>query len=437
MSQEQIDSELKALLKDFGEKISSIRLEVPALDHLAELAGSKGPAAGMPAAPLEPEDETARRIDEMLAAAGILPPPRPADEPETPPAGRFRQEPPTKEMSREEYPPAETGGALPEAARQPSSSRAVPATSPAAGAALVPAFPAPGGPFSEPPPRIACEGRSSPAVPEGIGPPAEAARARRRRLAAWTAGAVLAVIAGAKGVSDWQAHRLKQIHQVFPLPYTNTSALAEKAGFLYTLDPKRGLLFTFGTGDLKVRSVQKFSNPALSGLALGEDSVWSSNAEAGEVYQHYLDPVFSVRNTFSNPESRPTAVHWDGRHLWTSDRRTETISQYSVDAVLTPVRQYTLAGIAPAGIHVSRGLLWIADTLSRKVYRYELGSLLSVRDYFDLGEWLSPNCRVTGFAVGESHLWLITENPAELHRFRLDGLEAAAKALPANGTTPR
>ena len=259
----------------------------------------------------------------------------------------------------------------------------------------------------------------------------------RRRLLLGLGAAVLAVLAAAKAVGDFQARRLKQLHQVFPLPYTNTSAIAEKAGLLYTLDPKRGLLFTFSEADLKVRSVQKFSNPALSGLALGEDSMWSTNSEAGEVYEHYLDPVFSVRNTFSNKESSPSAVYWDGRHLWTGDRRTETISQFSVDGVLTPVRQYTLAGIEPAGIHVSEGLLWVADGLSRKVYRYELGSLLGVRDYFDLGERLSPNCKITGFAVGEPYLWLMTENPAELHRFRLEGLEAAAKALPANGTAPR
>jgi len=191
--------------------------------------------------------------------------------------------------------------------------------------------------------------------------------------------------------------------------------LAVRDGKVYTLDPRRGLLFILSSDLMEVLEVRKFPNPAMSGLAWGRDFLWSTDARAGRIYQHEHDSVFSLRKTFANPHHHPSAVYWDGKYLWTSDVRNQTIYQHTVGKALTLVGQYTLPGLSPVGLHRAGDLLWVFDGISRKVYRYRLGSLLSRHDAIDLDAWLPRHSQPTGFAVEGPHLWIVTENPAEVH----------------------
>ena len=210
----------------------------------------------------------------------------------------------------------------------------------------------------------------------------------------------------------------------------STAGLAVKDGTLYTLDPTRGLLLAFAASqsELKVLAIRKFSGAAAGGLAWGEDCFWSTDPQNGRIYQHRLDSAYTVMTTYANPESHPSAIAWDGRYLWTSDARTETILQYSVDRALTPARQYTLPGMVPVGIHLEGGALWVFDELSRKAYTYGLGGVLAARDSIDFRDRLPANCRVTGFAADGASIWIVTENPAEIHRFDLRRLKREANA---------
>lgn len=241
---------------------------------------------------------------------------------------------------------------------------------------------------------------------------------RRWRWIGLLAGAIL-VAAGlaVPAAKRWYAQFRTQLHHAFPLSYTNTTALTANDGMLYTLDPQRRLLFTFSADDMQIRAVQKFSRSSINGLAWANDYFWSTNAEAGHIYEHAMDALSTIRKTYANPQSRPSAVYWDGKHLWVSDLRTETIYQYSVGDTLIPVKQFTLSGIVPAGIHHSENHLWILDAPTRTMHRYRIGGLLKLEESFDFSGWLPPECRVTGFAVDGSHFWLITQNPAATHRF--------------------
>lgn len=214
-----------------------------------------------------------------------------------------------------------------------------------------------------------------------------------------------------------------KIHSSFPLPYASTAGLANEKGVFSSIDPQRQLLFTFEFNQAKVKSVRKFSNPAASGLAKGAGSFWSTDAAGGYIYRHNIDKEYSISQTYANPDQSPSAIYWDGEYLWVSDLRTETIYQYSVNGSLVPTKQYTLPGIVPAGIHAANNVLWVLDAVSRKVYRYKTGALLTGLDWADLSPWLPSQGKATGFSADASAMWVITENPAALHRFDLKHLK--------------
>jgi len=275
-----------------------------------------------------------------------------------------------------------------------------------------------------------------------------AVRPRAKRNAAawrprlkWTllAAALAALcVAALRSAARWASSGSPRAHRSFALPLASTAGLAAKDGALYTLDPARGLLaaFTAAGSELKVISMRMFSGAAAGALAWGEDCIWSTDAQNGRILRHRLDADYTVATAYANAESRPTAVYWDGSHLWASDARTETILRYGVDGVLTPQRQYALPGMVPAGIRLEEGaargsgpkgaVLWVFDSLSRRAYAYGVDGMLAARDSIDFRGRLSPGCRVTGFAQDGGFIWIVTENPAELHRFDLRYLKREA-----------
>jgi hypothetical protein len=90
---------------------------------------------------------------------------------------------------------------------------------------------------------------------------------------------------------------------------------------------------------------------------------------------------------------------------------------------LTPLNLYDLPGAAASGIYAANGLLWVLDSQSRRLtrYSYDTGSLSAV-DTVDLGPRLPADVAVSGLAVGGDFLWVLTAQPAVLHRFALRGL---------------
>lgn len=263
--------------------------------------------------------------------------------------------------------------------------------------------------FPEPPPPSAPPPRAA-AAPEP-------ARGRRAR---WYALALAALLAGA-GYGRWRQQARARTHFSFPLAYSDAAGLAVKDGVLVSADPKRRLLYTYSTDAVQVLSVQKSPDPAPTGLTWGDGCLWTADPESGAIHQHEPSQ-FEVRRTFANPERSPSALYWDGRRLWASDARTETVYQYAVGASLAPAAQHTLPGIVPVGFHLSEDLLWVFDALTRKVYRYRIGGLLTVQDSYDLSPWLPAASRAKGFTADKDDLWLVTENPAEIHRFDLKSL---------------
>jgi hypothetical protein len=208
------------------------------------------------------------------------------------------------------------------------------------------------------------------------------------------------------------------------LSYTQTAGLAVKGQSIFSADPQRQLLFTLTRENGQIKAVQKFPNSFLSGLAAGADCLWSTDLE--RMYQHNLDPDYSVRRSYSNPSQAPEAIYWHDGFLWVGDSRTATVSKYAAGDSLSLAKQYALPGVTPAGFYISENLLWILDPAENRIARYMLGPTLNLVDFLDLASWTPAGSRTTGFTVDASDLFLVTENPAELHLIGLKNLKRPA-----------
>jgi hypothetical protein len=220
----------------------------------------------------------------------------------------------------------------------------------------------------------------------------------------------------------------RSAHASFPLPLGRMMGLVVRDGTLLTVDTDKQALVTMAADTGRIVSREKFPNPSLRGFTWGQGSFWSSDLESGFIYQHGPAEPHSLINAF--PTSRSISVlHHDGQTLWASDVRSEIVHRYFLtgkapDEKLSRQGEYPLPGIVVGGFYQADGVLWILDSLSRKVRRYRLGSggKLSLLDTIDLSPWLATNSEIAGFTVDASSLWLITDNPASLHRFDLPGL---------------
>jgi hypothetical protein len=225
----------------------------------------------------------------------------------------------------------------------------------------------------------------------------------------------------------WQALP-REIHASYSLPLGRMTGLALRQGMALTIDTDKQALISIDTRTGTIASREKFPNPSLRGFAWGQDSFWSSDSESGFIYRHGPKEPHSLINAF--PSTRPVAVlYHDGETLWASDVRSELIHFFSLsdassEASLTKKGEYSLPGIVAGGFHKAEDVLWVLDSLGRKVRRYRIGegNKLSPIDSIDLGAWLTPASEIAGFAVDAENLWLITDNPASLHRFALDEL---------------
>lgn len=224
-------------------------------------------------------------------------------------------------------------------------------------------------------------------------------------------------------VEAWQRWQAGLAHRVYTLDFGNAAVLAVKDGRIDTVDPQRGLLFTLEPGSLATKSIQKFSDHAIGGLAWGKDCLWTTAPDESWVLQREDGPGAKVRRVFEVPDTRPTALAWDGRELWVYDSGAGMLRRYGVGERLALIREWPLE-TSPAGLHVADELVWVVEKATRKIVRYRVGPFLEPFDTIDLGRWLPADRKVAGFAVHGGAIWILTNAPSAVHRLQLSAVRS-------------
>ncbi|MBI4347812.1 MAG: hypothetical protein HY553_13230 [Elusimicrobia bacterium] len=205
--------------------------------------------------------------------------------------------------------------------------------------------------------------------------------------------------------------------------------LVRQGDRLLTLDPLRELLVSLGP-DGEALGVSRLGERDAIDFVAADDGFWTS-AAGGRIVLRGSEPGYPVKKAFANPGRSPQALAWDGILLWVSDPVAGSVYQYAPRAELAPIRELPLPGLSPVALHRDRGLLWILDGPTRSIRRYRVGPLPAPVDELALDPWLPPQARVAGMAVSDESLWILTQSPVTLHRFKLSRLpwRASAKAL--------
>lgn len=252
--------------------------------------------------------------------------------------------------------------------------------------------------------------------PVPVAPPPERRGITR---AAWLTAALAAALACGGGWVRFERLQRQEAHLTLALPLSSSLGLTQHGGLFYSLDRTRGLMGAIDPATGSLVSLKRFPNPSASALAASPEKLWSTDA-GGFVYEHGFEDGYAVRRTFTNPDRRPCALHWDGTHLWIADSRTNSIYEYTVGDELVPTRQFTLpAGTATAGLHVDNGLIWVLDAASRTIHRFDARGLLEPVDSLSLQPWIAAPRQPTGMLITGRNLWISVDNPPELQRFDL------------------
>jgi len=255
--------------------------------------------------------------------------------------------------------------------------------------------------------------------------PAQGVAKTRNR--AWLAVPALALAAAALW---WGYSRFEEAptYRSFSLARTAVGGLAWREGRLVIADSEDRLLLLYGVDGQRIETKESINASDLAGLAWADGSFWSTGRGRSAIFQHDHTPEHGVRRIYAAPNRLPAALAGDNENLWTADAQAAVVYRYlighSLSGVsLTPLNQYNLTGAPAAGLYAAEARLWVLDSHSRRLTRhsYDAGTLSAV-DAVDLASRLPAGAAVKGLVAGGDFLWVLTAEPATLHRFALRGL---------------
>jgi hypothetical protein len=309
-------------------------------------------------------------------------------------------------VPREEAPPE------PEPAVQ-ESVRPGPEEPPLPPAPELPAWEQPSLRESGPPERPASAPVPAPKPPRRDGKPA--ALALLASLAA-------ALVWGLLNFADEPAYR------AFSLSRTQVRGLAWREGKVVVADAEERFLLLYKEDGRRLDSKESIDSSDLSDLCWADGAFWSTKPGRRAIFQHDDPPEHGVRRIYATPGRLPAPLAGDNENLWAADAAAAVLYRYlighSLNGVsLTPLNQYNLPGGTAAGLHISEGRLWVLDAGSRRLtrYAYDAGTL-SAQDSVELGLRLPSGATIHGMVAGGDYLWVLTSEPAVLHRFALKSL---------------
>ena len=402
MDEDILSARFDKLLKRYQDKLQALQLDLPPVEEPLEAPPQPSPAPEEPYAQpeppsppqtpkMEPEPETMVPQQEPPEPAAVFSPlPQPDPAPETKPGPSAEQ------------PPLPQAAAL-EDKEEPAVAVVV-----------------------EPP---HAPGRHS-SFPDELTPRPIATPAAPRKFLRAALRPIAMALAAAAVVIWWSYRQLAEpaAYQAFPFSAQAPRGLAWSDGRLVAADAQSQALLFFDADGKKLASSASLSNPALSALTWADGAFWSTQQDRSAIFQHDADAEHRIRRIYATANRHPLALASDNENLWVSDAQVAVVYRYLIGrslngTSLTPLSQYNVEGGPAAGLYAGDGLLWVLDTQSRHLrrYRYDAGTLTAV-DTLDLGLRLHDAGGLAGMTVGQDCLWVLTSNPAALHRFALGEL---------------
>jgi len=110
-----------------------------------------------------------------------------------------------------------------------------------------------------------------------------------------------------------------------------------------------------------------YSNP--TSIAFDGKNLWITDWVTQSFYQHNIDKMLSMAQTYYIQDSHPTGVTFDGKYLWSSNSWESVVNKHKLDKSLTIIETYQTPGPEPSGLYWDGVYLWICDMGQGKIYQ--------------------------------------------------------------------
>lgn len=258
-------------------------------------------------------------------------------------------------------------------------------------------------------------------LPGPVAPRIGRGNSRIGRLLVAGGAAILLLTQIPRAWQNWSQARSAVLS--FHLPLVEPVGLGLRDGGLVSLDRARGLLFWLNRDDLSVRAVEPVDVKTADALTWIGGELWTADLASGLIRRHGARSGRPVVQESPDPYRSPSSLSAEGASLWVLDAAAGSIEEHERGPALALRRRYPI-GDFPATVAAVEGRdLWIVDARSRNLKRYRIqdGTL------FETGAWvlegkLPRRGPAAGLVADGPNLWLLTRQPAMIHRIRKSAL---------------
>ncbi len=209
-----------------------------------------------------------------------------------------------------------------------------------------------------------------------------------------------------------------QARSSYPVPYSNPAAMMfiDKTVWIADWFSQAIYVHDVHKRDLTLKKTYYLPDVHLTGMAVLNNAVYTSDSWAHVLRKHRLDDHLSVVFTVPSPGPAPCSLFWDGKYLWSCDLTTGKIYQHQADDRLTVVATYSSPGKAPVSFFKDDKYAWSMDAKTRQLYQRRLDNQLTVIGAFELPEWGEGVAPLASFTWWNDDLWFTRTGKGFIYR---------------------
>lgn len=216
------------------------------------------------------------------------------------------------------------------------------------------------------------------------------------------------------------------------VPFSHPTALVWQGDTLWAADWYEEAVYRMKLEKGKLKVVRRYVLPGvhITGMAVGEGTLFLADSWKREIQRRVMDDTLSLESALPSPGPNPIGLYYDGKYLWTADG-TGTIYQQIADISLTVLSAYP-SNYPAVAIDADDDRLWTADSRSQLIYARRRDKDLTMLEAFGLGSLDSSKQPLSCFARRADRLWIGRDGSHDILEVPWRSLET--RPIPPHGS---
>lgn len=206
----------------------------------------------------------------------------------------------------------------------------------------------------------------------------------------------------------------------YPLTYSHPSALTWDGSQFWSADWFENSLYLHKFIDDKIITLKKIKIKELrpTGIAWTSLGLYICDPWKKEINLIDLNAVPTPRilATYPSPGPNPSGICSDGLFLWSCDLETGKLYKHALDFTLSVIADFPSGVRNPVALAAYDKHLWVVDGEKRSLVCYETSDELQLIENVPFPVEIQG--KVLALAVRKNEFFILTENPAQLYRFK-------------------